>query len=189
MKKIIFITLLIFSHSAFAEWVLDQRSSIINFTTTKNSSKTEVQTFNKIVGNINAKRAILKVDLSSVDTGIAIRDTRLRELFFDVMKFPAARVSLDVRKAQLDKLQPGQRKTLQLDAVIDLHGVQKTLPVKVQIIAFAEGQIMVTSKEPLIIDLKDFDLLSGVEALRAIARLTSINTAIPVTFNLFFIKK
>lgn len=69
------------SQSVLAEWVLDQRSSVINFITTKNASKTEVQTFNKIDASINSKRAVLSVDLSSVDTGIAIRDTRLRELF------------------------------------------------------------------------------------------------------------
>ncbi len=189
MKKIIFIALLMLSQPALAEWVLDQRSSIINFTTTKNSSKTEVQTFNKITGNINSKRAVLSVDLNSVDTGIAIRDTRLRELFFDVMDFPVARVRLNVNKARLDKLKQGQRKVLQLDAVIDLHGLQKTIPVKVQIVAFAKGKVLVTTKEPLIVDLKDFNLLAGSEALRAIAKLTSINTAVPVTFNLFFTKK
>lgn len=81
MKKIIFFSLLVLSQSVLADWMLDKDQSVLNFITTKNASKTEVQSFDIMQGSIKQSLATLTVDLSSVDTGIDIRDERLRELF------------------------------------------------------------------------------------------------------------
>ncbi|NOQ13466.1 MAG: YceI family protein [Methyloprofundus sp.] len=199
MRKILFLTLLVLSSTAFAklnfvtathagEWVLNNEASKLNFTTTKNASKTEVQTFKKLQGHIAGSQVVLNVDLSSVDTGIEIRDERLKTLFFNIVKFPTATVSIDLKKSDLNPIKQGQRKTLMLDAEVTIQGVTQTIPVEVQVITLAQNQRLVFSSQPIIIDLKNFNLLKGVNQLREIAKLKSINAAVPVTFSLLFSK-
>lgn len=190
MKKIIFLTLLMLSQSAFAEWVLNNKASTINFITTKNASKTEVQTFKAMRGGMSRDNQVaVMVDLNSVDTGIEIRDKRVRELFFDVVKFPKATVNVDISKAKIDSLKVGQSKAVKLDAVIDLHGIKRSMPVELQVTALEKNQILVFSNQPVIIDVQNFKLLDGVNKLREIAKLKSINAAVPVTFSLLFYQK
>jgi len=199
MKKILFLTLFVLSSTVFAklnfvtathtgEWTLNNEASKLNFITTKNASKTEIQTFKKLQGHIEGNLVVLSVDLSSVDTGIEIRDERLKNLFFDIVKFPTATVSIDLKKSDLNPIKQGQRKILQLDAEITIQGVTQTVPVEVQVVTLAKNQRLVFSSQPIIIDLKSFDLLQGVNKLREIAKLKSINAAVPVTFTLLFTK-
>jgi polyisoprenoid-binding protein YceI len=191
MKKIIFFffSILVVSQSAFADWVLDKNQSVLNFITTKNASKTEVQSFDVMQGRIKGGRAIFRVDLSSVDTGIDIRDDRLRTLFFNVATFPEATASLNIDSADIKSIRLGYSKEMELDAVIDLHGVKQTLLVVVQVTRLKEGKLLVFSKQPLIVNLKNFNLLEELNKLRDIAKLQSIDVAVPVTFSLFFTKE
>jgi len=190
MKKIIFFfSLLVVSQSAFADWVLDKDQSILNFITTKNASKTEIQSFESMQGRIKGNQATLSVDLSSVDTGIDIRDDRLRTLFFNIAKFPEATASLKIGSADIKAIKLGYSKEMELDAVIDLYGVKQTLAIVVQVTRLKEGKLLVFSKQPLIVNLKNFNLLEGLNKLRDIAKLQSINVAVPVTFSLLFTKK
>ncbi|NOR79221.1 MAG: YceI family protein [Methyloprofundus sp.] len=199
MKKILFLTLLVLSNTAFArlnfvpsthvgEWVLNNQASKLNFITTKNASKTEVQTFKNLQGKIVGTKVSMSVDLSSVDTGIEIRDERLRKIFFNTVKFPEATVTIDLKKSDLNHIKQGDRKVLQLDAEVELQGIVQTIPVELQVIALEKNQLLVFSNQPIIVDLKNFNLLKGVNALREIAKLQSINAAVPVTFSLLFSK-
>jgi len=189
MKKIVFFSLLILSQSIFADWVLDKDNSVLNFTTTKNSSKTEVQSFEAMQGRIEGNKAVLKVDLSSVDTGIDIRDERLRALFFNIANFPEATASLKIDPADIKAIKLGYSQEMALDAVIDLYGVKQTLEVVVQVTRLKEGKLLIFSKQPLIVNLNKYNLLEGLNKLRDIAKLQSINSAVPVTFSLLFTKK
>ena len=200
MRKILFLALLILSNTAFArlnfvttthagEWVLNNKASTLNFITTQNASKTEVQTFKKIQGKISGTKVTLSVDLSSVDTGTAILDERLRELFFNIAKFPAATVTIEIKKSDIYPMKPGQIKNLELDATITLQGITQTMPVKLQVVELDKNRRLVFSSYPIIINLKNFNLLKGVNALRDIANLKSINAAVPVTFSLLFTKQ
>jgi len=189
MKKIIFFTLLMLSQSAFADWVLNNKASKLNFITTKNASKTEVQTFKAMKGSVVNNQVSLTVDLKSVDTGIKIRDKRVRELFFNVVTFPSATVTVDISKAKIGSIKIGGSKVVKFDAVIDLHGVKRSVPVQLQVTALEKDKILVFSNQPVIVDLQNFKLLGGVNKLREIAKLKSINAAVPVTFSLLFDRK
>ena len=77
--------------------------------------------------NPSASRIVLEIDLRSIDTGNAKRDDHLRNPdFFDVEKYPTASVVIDnVRYEGSD--------TFDADATLDLHGKQKTLPIRFRI--------------------------------------------------------
>ncbi|NOQ64351.1 MAG: YceI family protein [Methyloprofundus sp.] len=199
MKKLLLITLLVLSNTAFArlnfktpthvgQWTLNSTASQLNFITTKNASKTEIQSFKALEGKIDKGHVTLTVDLNSVDTGIEIRDERLKTLFFDVVKFPSASVTIDLRKSDLNHLTQGQTKVLKFDAELDIQGITQSMQVELQVVALGKNQLLVFSRQPIIIDLKNFKLLEGVNKLRDIANLKSINSAVPVTFSLLFSK-
>jgi polyisoprenoid-binding protein YceI len=195
MKKILLVLLMV-SQSALAQvnlgeqkntsWTLNNQASSLIFVTTKNASKTEVQSFEAIKGQIKNKKASLSIDLTSVVTGIEIRDERIKDLFFETKLFPQAKVSINLANSKIGAMEVGEVKNIELDALLDIHGVKQKLPLKAQVILLKNKTLLVNSVEPLIVNLQKFKLLEGVNLLREIAHLKSINAAIPVSFNLMF---
>ncbi|MFV0275687.1 MAG: hypothetical protein ACK5HY_00645, partial [Parahaliea sp.] len=51
----------------------------------------------------------------------------------------------------------------------------------------ASGDLLrVVTTRPVVVNAGDFDLVKGIEALRQVAGLKTISTAVPVTFSLVF---
>ncbi len=66
---------------AWAEWELDNSQSAVNFVSIKNGSVGEVHSFASLVGYIGAAGNVqLTINLDSVETLIAVRNERMREL-------------------------------------------------------------------------------------------------------------
>jgi polyisoprenoid-binding protein YceI len=195
MKKILLVLLMI-SQPSLAQinlgehksthWTLNKKASRLMFVTTKNASKTEVQNFQTMKGYIKNQKASLTIDLNSVVTGIDIRNERIKDLFFETKIFPQAKVSINLAKSNIAAMNVGKIKEFKLNALLDIHGVKQSAPLKVQVILLKNKMLLVNSVEPLIIKLQNFKLLKGVNLLREIAKLKSINTAIPVSFSLIF---
>ena len=69
---------------AQADWALND-SSRIGFVSIKNNSIGENNAFERVSGSISASGEVsLSVDLSSVETGIGIRNERLQKMLFEV---------------------------------------------------------------------------------------------------------
>ena len=77
--------------------------------------------------NPSASRIVLEIDLASIDTGNTKRDDHLRNPdFFDVEKFPTASIVIDNVRYEGGE-------TFAADVALDLHGKQKTLPIRFRI--------------------------------------------------------
>src|SRR5690606_26511938 len=64
---------------ADAAWQLQPGQSRLNFVSVKNSTHAEVHSFTELRGSVDAQGALtLQVALASLDTGIDIRDQRMR---------------------------------------------------------------------------------------------------------------
>lgn len=189
MKKVLSIVCLSFlSAVTNADWVVDQKQSSINFLSTKKEHVTEVHSFDSFSGGIsNTGKAGIKIDLSSVNTGIEIRNQRMMEYLFDVKQFATAQLTADVPMALLERLKKGDAVTQVMKGRIDLHGMTQELSAKVKFINTASG-LHVSSVEPLLISAKQFSLSEGVDALRELVNLDSISYTVPVTFSLLLIK-
>lgn len=195
MKNIL-LALLFISPSVFAQldfgnqqgdaWKLSQKDSSLMFVTTKNASKTELQNFKQISGQIKNNVATVTVDLNSVATGIEIRDQRIKDLFFETKLFSQASAIIKLPARKFSAMKVGDVKIVDLEAVLNIHGVKQKETVSTQVILLQNNKLLVSSLKPLIINLQNFKLLQGVNLLREIAHLKSINSAIPVTFNLIF---
>lgn len=129
------------------------------------------------------------MDLSTVDTGEEIFDERLRDLFFNIVKFPVVTVTINIKKSDIYPMKPGQIKNLELDAEITIQGISQTQMLELQVVELDKNRRLVFSSYTVIINLKNFNLMKGVNALREIANLKSINAAVPVTLSLLFTKQ
>lgn len=177
--------LLASSIATAAGWQVDNSQSQLSFVSVKKSSIAEVHHFDWMTGSVNeAGELALEVDLTSVNTGIEIRDSRMKEFFFDVGAYPTADLHAKIDPAFIRELAVGQSKSLALDAELDLHGQKQTVTIPLMVTKVSEKELLVVSNQPVILNVADFDLVKGLEKLRELAGLPSISQAVPVSFYL-----
>ena len=185
MKKwLSVIALGLLSNVALAgDWSVNNNQSTVSFISIKKSDIAEVHRFKQVEGTLNeAGKFSLAIDLSSVDTGILIRDERMQGLLFEVAQFPKLTLNASVNPKLLADLHIGEVMTLQVDGEIELHGKKQTKTFNVLVAKLSAKKMVVTSLTPVVVQAGDFDLATGVEKLRDIAGLTSISLAVPVSF-------
>ena len=146
----------------------------------------ETHSFGGLVGYIGKNGNVqLSIDLDSVETLIPIRNERMRELLFETTSFPNATVAAEVDPAVLAEVASGGTVSTEVPVRLNLHGIEESLAVPVT--GFSDGgSLSVVSSRPIIINAADFGLVAGVEALRKVAGLNTISTAVPVSLNLRF---
>ena len=189
MKKfqpILFLGLLLMSSVAFsADWQIDNAASQLSFISVKKTHIAEVHQFETLSGGVtDAGQITVEIDLNSVNTGIEIRDNRMREFLFDVVSFPTAIISGQVELSFLDTLDIGQSAETSVDATLSLHGETASVALDMLVTKLSEQQLLVTSVKPVILNVTDFALVAGVEKLQELAGLPSISLAVPVSFYL-----
>ena len=78
-------------------WDLQADASTFNFVSVKKDTIGEVLHFKKLSGQIDKNgKAGITIDLNSVDTGVQIRDERMREFLFETGKYPSATYQANV---------------------------------------------------------------------------------------------
>jgi len=168
-------------------YVLDSANSSLYFVSTKRIHALETHKFTDMYGAISdSGEASLNINLSSVETGIPLRNQRARDLLFEVGTFSEAVVTLPVNLANLTAQAIGSTQTESISATLDLHGVSAAIDTEVSITKLSDSKIMVQNVSPILIKAGDYDLERGVDALRAIANLSSISYTVPVNFTLLF---
>ena len=166
-----------------ADWTVSD-SSRIGFVSIKNNRIGENNAFERVSGSISESGQVaVSVDLSSVETGIGIRNERLQKMLFEVASFPTASIDAALSDGQIAALRAGGARAESVSVNISLHGktVSKTANVSV---SSSGGDVRVTTTQPIVITAQEFGLESGVAALQQIAGLSAISRSIPVTVDL-----
>mgnify|MGYP005649935145 CR=1 FL=1 len=189
-KKLSMVTAIVLVTLSFpvaASWSVHEDASQVNFVSVKKNTIGESHTLNGISGTIsNEGQVYISIDLNSVETLIPVRNERLKALFFETEKFPQAIATAQLDLVEIKALSHGQLIKQEVVVTVDLHGVKADIPMHVQITMLANNQLWVAMTEPVVINITDFDLLGGLEALTTIAKLSSISAAVPVTCQLLF---
>jgi hypothetical protein len=172
---------------AQASWYLDGESSRLSFITTKNTHISEVQRFLVLHGKVDTQgMAQIQVDLESVNSGIALRDERMRKELFDIKTFPEALITAQINLQPINDLAPGAQLELRLPLTVKLHGKERSYNAELLATRLDDRRFQVVTLEPLVLDAEDFDLAPGLTALRKTAGLSAISLSVPVGAVLIF---
>ena len=173
--------------SARADWYLDGESSRLSFVSTKNASVSEVQRFLVLHGKVDPQGlAQVEVELESINSGIPLRDERMRKELFQVERFPDALITTKIDLRPINDLAPGAQLELRLPLMVDLHGKQHQFQAELLATRLDDRRVQVVTLEPLVINAEDFDLAPGLETLRKMAGLSAISLSVPVGAVLIF---
>ena len=175
------------SLSAQANWYLDGESSRLSFVSTKNANISEVQRFLVLHGKVSPKGlAEVEVEMESVNSGIPLRDERMRKELFDIQTFPEALITAQIDLRPINDLAPGAQLELRLPLTVELHGKQHEYPGELLATRLDDRRFQVVTLEPLVLNAEDFDLAPGLDSLRKVAGLSAISLSVPVGAVLIF---
>ena len=168
------------------DWRLNPDRSFLYLQSVKNKSVFETHGFKHMEGKITpAGDASVTLDLASFDTGIDLRNVRMRFLFFKTFQFPAAVITAHLDKSKLTELQTKTSLTYSLDFTIELHGIKKQMSRDVVLTRIADSAVSVSVIKPIIILAKDFGLDDGITKLEEAANV-EISPVASITFDLVF---
>ncbi|MCE6980213.1 YceI family protein [Pseudomonas frederiksbergensis] len=186
-KTLAFLLLAGVTVSAQANWYLDGESSRLSFISTKNANISEVQRFLVLHGKVDPKGlAQVEVELESVNSGIPLRDERMRKELFEIQTFPEALITTQIDLRPINDLAPGAQLELRLPLTVNLHGKQHQYNAELLATRLDDRRFQVVTLEPLVISAEDFGLAPGLESLRKVAGLSAISLSVPVGAVLIF---
>jgi polyisoprenoid-binding protein YceI len=169
---------------------VDAANSSMSFVTTKAGATgvggvVEVSRFSRFSGGLATDGAIrLEVDLASVDTGVGIRDDRLRTLLFNVAVTPKAIFTAKLDPALLAGLAANGPADMELAGNLSLVGQSRPVEAKLRVTRPTAQTLQVSTRAPIVVDAQQFGLKPGVEALREVMGLSFLASSAPVTFNM-----
>lgn len=175
---------------AKADWILNSQNAIFTFVTTKAVSKSEVQKFTRLNGGVSKGGAIdVAIDLSSVDTGIPIRDERMQSMLFEIAKYPKnARFTGQLPEGLIQAAIKNGVAEGTIDGLLDLHGVKHAQKVSIKVFSEKQG-LWVTTTQPILVNASNYGMEPGIEALKNIVNLPSISDVVIANFTLQFLPK
>ncbi len=180
------LTLLPGAQAIAQQWTLSGDESSLSFISVKAEHIAEVHSFARLSGEIESGgEAVVSIDLTSVQTGIDIRNERMQSMLFNTDMYPRAQVSAEVDIAALASMGVGESALLEVPLAINLHGEVLTMTAPLRVSHVQEG-LRVDTLAPIIVKADAFALVDGIESLREIAGLPSIGRSVPVSFSLLF---
>lgn len=187
VKGLVSVAMASLASVALADWQL-AASSQVNYVSVKNSQIAENNVITGLSGGLTrAGELSVSLDLTTVDTGVQIRNERMQQMLFEVFDFGTATVEGSLTSDQLASLRAGEAVRASLPLELTLHGVTQTVTAELLAVP-DENAILVTSTAPILINAGDFGLEAGVAALQQIAGLSAISLAVPVTVDLALVE-
>lgn len=170
-----------------ASWSLLPQQSHLGVMSIKKGDIAEIHSFADLSGQIAPDgSAVVAVGLESVETGVDIRNVRMRFLFFEIDSHPKAEIRTTLNPGALAPLWESRRMTLDLPFRLRLHGQEHDMDVPVVVSRLGPKTVSVASAAPVLIDLADFGLTEGLGRLSAAVGDIDITPVVPVHFSLAF---
>ncbi|MEX0297860.1 MAG: YceI family protein, partial [Kordiimonas sp.] len=113
---------------------------------------------------------------------------RMREFFFKTVNFPTATITTALSPADYSDMAIGSRSIVSLSAQLNLHGVSSDIEFDAFVTRIADDKFAVDTAAPILLDVDEFELGSGLDKLKELAGLDVISPIVPVTASLVFEK-
>jgi OmpA-OmpF porin, OOP family len=170
------------------DWLLNGGASHFYMETAKAGSIVEVHQFTGLDGRISRDgNASVDIDLLSVQSGVDVRDVRMRFLLFETYKFPKAEVRARLDMPRIESAVLSSTRTVYpLRFNLAMHGLGKELETLVYITRLTDKSVSVATVKPIVINAETFGLSEGIAKLSEAVNGTPIVTAASFTFDLVF---
>ncbi|MBL4597270.1 MAG: YceI family protein [Robiginitomaculum sp.] len=168
-------------------WTIDSAASQITLFAIKADAIGETFTLDVTEGSISSTGAAqVIIGLQSIETGIPIRNGRMREHLFKIADWPLAKVSGQIDLGHAQNLTIGQRLDITTEMTVDLHGISNIYDVKFVLTRLSASRVLVQSAQPISVTADDFELNEGLAKLQQLVDLPSITPVVAVSFTLVF---
>ena len=190
MKNLLLLVIcLMTSAHVLAGWVIDPDGSYVGFASVKNDLIAENHSFTNVTGTIeDSGNAKIVIALASVETLIPIRNERMQAILFEVAQYPEVTVTANLNLDGFTSLGLGESETDTILLDVNLHGTNLSKNVLVKVIRSSDTSYEITNLGPIVIHASQFALSDGLESLRKVAGLQSIDLMVPVTFDLRMVR-
>ncbi len=169
------------------DWVLNPSQSHIYVQTEKLQGVVEKHEFTSIDGNVSRNGDVsIRIDLNTLDTGIDLRNVRMRFLLFETFKFPTAEITAKLDKSKLAELPTRSRISYTLPARVNLHGIVKDFEIPVTIARINNTTVNVSTIRAVEVSAETFDFMRGMAKLSDAQGGIRIVPAASITFDLTF---
>jgi OmpA-OmpF porin, OOP family len=173
--------------AAAQDWLLNAAASQFYMETAKAGKIVETHRFTGLDGTITKDgQASVNIDLTSIASGVDVRDVRMRFLLFETYKFPSAEISTRLDMAKLRELLATPRIAYPLKFTLRLHGLTGEIEAPVYVTRISDKSVAVTGVKPIIISAESFGLVEGIAKLSEAVNGTPIVAAASFTFDLVF---
>jgi len=167
-------------------WNLDDANSRLAFITIKKGTAVEVHSFGQMTGSFAGDRLDVELILDTVNTGIEIRDTRMRQHLFETNQYPFAHIEALVLPDDYELMPVGAQRTVTQSIDVSMHGHRASYDVDIVLTRLGVNKVQIQSAAPVVVEASDFGFEAGVETLRTLANLSAITQSVPVSFSLVF---
>ncbi|MCV0424132.1 MAG: YceI family protein [Roseibium sp.] len=173
----------VFAEASFGTWQIDAEDTALFYVTTKKEHVAETHMIPDVFGGLSAEGFLrVALDMGSVQSGIEVRDGRLREHLFDVINFPVATFTAEIDVTEYESLSIGESMVGYINGDLVVVGTEGFVDFDVLVTRVNENRVVVSSLGPAIINGADFGLTEGIDKLRELAKLPSISYSVPVNF-------
>jgi len=188
MRFLAILMSLLMSLPVLAAWQLDNQASRLSFISVKKTNVAEVHRFTRLKGNLSSKaQASIIIDLSSITTGIEVRDQRIQKFLFETNLFPQAKFESYIDQKALNNVGLGESNIIEISGKLNFHGITQEIITEIMLARVSEHKVIVSSMAPIIIQANKFNFVKGVDKLKELAHLPSISQAVPVSFVFTFV--
>lgn len=169
------------------DWVLDPSHSHVYMQTEKLNKIIEKRPFTRLKGKVDKDgNASVTIDLASIETGIDLRNVRMRFLLFETYKFPYAEITAKLDKSKLRELATKTSVTYPLTMKVDMHGVVNEFTTDVSVTRTGDNTVTVATVEPIVVSAESFGFTKGLAKLSDAMGSINIVPSSSITFDLAF---
>lgn len=160
----------------------------VTFLTTKvsvdSAAVLEANTFGEARVAIDADGKISgAIALNSVQTGIEIRDERLRDLVFASVDNAELLISGQVDIAAIDQLAVGEFTTLEQPLKLHFGSHEADATAEFMVTRLADDRLSAISTKPVMVDITGFGVDEGINTLTELSGMGTISMQVPTLIN------
>jgi hypothetical protein len=170
-----------------AAWTSIGDQSSIAFGSIKKNVAGEVHHFENIVATVSEDGKVeIKIDLTSLETNIDIRNERMAEHVFK----NGAEATL-IGKIDMDEVKeiaPGDTGLVDIEATLSLAGIDFDVEAEMLIAPLSPTRVLVTTSDFIFVSTADLGIEDGIDMLMKLADLSGITRTVPVSVRMVFEK-